>query len=99
MTSRRNPRADANQVDVVKALRQAGCAVQSLGRVGNGCPDILVCRGEQLWLMELKDGTLPPSKRKLTSAEYRFHAKWPAYIPIVHSVAEALAVVGVKTSV
>ena len=36
---RRAPRVDRNHAEVIDALRQAGASVQSLVKVGDGCPD------------------------------------------------------------
>jgi len=92
-------RVDRNQPAIVKALRDAGCSVQSLAKIGDGCPDLLVGRAGVNYLLEVKDGDAPPSKRKLTLAEFTWIGKWRGAVHVVHSVAEALAVVGVKTSV
>ena len=35
-------RVDANQADIVAALRKCGASVQDLHEVGGGCPDLLV---------------------------------------------------------
>ena len=35
-------KVDANQAAIVKALREYGCSVTHLHRVGDGCPDLLV---------------------------------------------------------
>lgn len=39
---RRAPRTDANQAEIVAALRTRGALVQSLAGVGAGVPDLLV---------------------------------------------------------
>ena len=81
---RRAARIDANQPDIVKALRRVGCHVQPLHTVGQGCPDLLVCtpRG-RLLLLEVKDGSKPPSERVLTPEQVIWHAAWrraPVYV-------------------
>ena len=63
---RRAARTDANQAEIVAALRKAGASVTSLAGVADGCPDLLVGRAGQTLLMEVKDGTKKPSDRKLT---------------------------------
>ena len=63
---KRAAKVDANQKQIVTALRQAGCTVQSLATVGKGCPDLIVgCQGRN-FLLEIKDGSKPPSARQLT---------------------------------
>jgi len=44
---------DANQSDIVTALRGAGCSVCLLHAVGKGCPDLLVAYHGRLVLMEI----------------------------------------------
>jgi Holliday junction resolvase len=88
-------RVDSNQKSIVDALRKSGCSVQHLHQIGHGCPDLLVCRGNTLYLMELKDGSKPKSSQKLTADEIEWHRKWTGTVHIVHSAKEALSVVGV----
>lgn len=44
--------------------------------------------------MEVKDGSKPPSARKLTPDEARWHAQWKGPVFVVNNVSEALAAVG-----
>lgn len=94
---RRAAKVDANHTAVVQALRAHRCGVLSLAAVGDGCPDLLVwspwTRSHEL--LEVKDGAKPPSARKLTPDQVKFHAKWGGPIHVVTSVAEALRAVGV----
>ena len=87
---RRAAKIDANQVEVVKALRAAGVRVLSLAAVGKGCPDLL-CEHPQgrFRLIEVKDGKLPPSARRLTLAQEEFHMDWT--VSIVQDIPGALA--------
>ena len=87
---RHHPKLDANQPDIVKALRQAGASVTSLASVGNGCPDLLVGIRNVTTVFEVKDGAKPPSKRKLTEPERDWHAAWRGSKHIVESVEQAL---------
>jgi Holliday junction resolvase len=89
---RRHPNLDSNQPDIVKALRQAGASVTSLASVGGGVPDILVGIRDVTTVMEIKDGEKPPSKRKLTEDEVKWHNEWRGSKHIVESVDQALAV-------
>lgn len=95
---RRAAKVDANHAEIVAALRSAGCGVLDLSAVGNGCPDLLVHGPTYPWrhtLMEVKDGRKPPSARKLTPDQERFHEAWKGFIYVVRSVEEALAAAGV----
>lgn len=66
---RRAARVDANQAAIAEALRSCGATVQLIHTVGKGCPDLLVGFGGINLLLEVKDGSKPPSKRKLTPDE------------------------------
>jgi Holliday junction resolvase len=91
---RRAAKIDANQPEIVKALGAAGCSVWSLAAVGQGFPDLIVGRQGRNYLLEVKDGSLAPSKRKLTQDERDFHAAWRGHVVTVNTVAEALDAVG-----
>lgn len=91
-------KVDGNHRAVVEALRGAGCGVLSLAAVGKGCPDLLV--HGPVWphktaLLEVKDSAKPPSARKLTPDQERFHAAWRGPIWVVTTPAEALEAMGV----
>lgn len=73
---RRAAKVDANHAAIVQALRDAGCTVQSLAAVGDGCPDLLVGVAGMTAILELKDGSKPPSARTLTPDQLRWHANW-----------------------
>lgn len=84
---------DANQNEIVKALRQVGCTVQSLAATGKGCPDLLVgFRGVNL-LFEVKDGSKPKSARKLTPDQVIWHGGWNGEVYVVESVEQALEII------
>ena len=84
-------RVDANQRDIVAALRWAGASVQPLSSVGGGCPDILIgWRGRNI-VAELKDGSKEPARRRLTADEAEWHRTWQGQVAVVESVGEALA--------
>lgn len=95
--SRRAARTDANHEQIVTALRAVGAKVQSLAAVGDGVPDLLVktpCG--TLFLMELKDGSKPPSHRRLTDDQIEWIDSWGGGVHVVLSPTEALRVIGVR---
>lgn len=95
--SRRAARIDANQPEIVKALRAVGACVQSLAAVGDGVPDLLVGMRGETFLIEIKDGQRPPSERQLTADQIEWHAGWRGgRCVVVGSVTEALAAIGVQ---
>lgn len=87
-------RVDENQRQIVAALRQAGASVQHLHAVGQGCPDILVGFRGANHLLELKDGSKPPSARGLTDAQLRWHSIWQGQVAIAEDEEQALRIIG-----
>jgi hypothetical protein len=86
---RRRPCTDANQPEIVRALRQVGASVCILAGVGRGCPDLLVQYRERLYLLEIK---IPGAK--LNAQEVEFHKFFKCYT--VSTIAGALEVIGIK---
>lgn len=88
-----NPRRDGNERPIMEALTAAGCSVQQLSV--KGCPDLLVgfidpFTNEPInLLMEIKG-----DKGKLTADEAEWIQDWRGQVFIVHSVEEALEIVG-----
>ena len=81
--TRRASKVDANQAEIVAAFRRLGASVALLHRVGEGVPDLLVgCRGVDR-LVEVKDGTLPPSARQLNPSQVAWHRDWRGCKPFV----------------
>lgn len=93
---RRAAKTDANQDQVVEALRAAGATVQSLAAVGKGVPDLLVGFQGKTLLMEVKDGRKPPSERRLTEQQFIWHGAWRGGpVAIVDGPDAALRMLGV----
>lgn len=91
---RRAAKVDANQTEIVKALRQVGASVQSLAATGKGVPDLLVgFRGKNL-LLEVKDGGKAKSARKLTPDQIEWHQGWRGHVAVVESAEQAIKVLG-----
>lgn len=77
-------RTDANHSAIAEAFEKAGFSVHRT----NGYWDLTIGFGGITLLIEVKDGTKPPSKRKLTPREAKFHSTWTGGIRIVKSVDE-----------
>lgn len=86
---------DRNQPEIVQALREDGCFVQSLASVGRGCVDLLVAKSNMWFCLEIKDSAKPPSARKLTADQEVWHATAGKYAPVyvVESIEQALSIV------
>lgn len=91
---KRGARVDANQAQIVEALRAAGATVLHLHMLGSGAPDLAVGIGGRNYFLEVKDGRRKPSERRLTPAEQRWHEDWRGQVAVVGSVGEALAAIG-----
>lgn len=83
---RRAASVDDNQSEIVAALRKMGATVQPLHTVGKGCPDLLVGYRDRNLLIEVKDGSKIPSKRKLTPHEKEWHDSWRGQVCVIESV-------------
>jgi hypothetical protein len=84
-------RRDANHDAVVQALEQIGASVADTHTLGDGFPDLVVgWRGEN-FLLEIKDGRKPKSRRVLTSDEQKWFDNWRGTAYVVYSGADAVA--------
>ena len=81
----------------MSALRAAGASVQSLASVGKGCPDLAVGFRGVNYFLEVKDGSLSPSRRQLTDDQKDWHGSWRGNVVNVNSVDEALKAIGVES--
>jgi hypothetical protein len=80
---RRACRVDDNHRPILAALRSLGAIVTDTSHVGDGFPDAFVLWRGKCLPVEIKDGSKPPSRRKLTPAQTVFHAEWArAGVPV-----------------
>lgn len=90
---RQAARVDANQSAIVKLVRSLGVTVKITSNEGHGFPDtVWGCNGIN-YLVEIKDGNQPPSGRKLTEDEAKFHAEWRGQVCVIKNEQEALELV------
>ena len=101
-------RRDENEGSIVRALEQAGCAVQRLSEPG--CPDLLCSFRGVLYLLEVKlpltaRGAMPRRRGHeggdgdMTAAQVKWWREWKGKPPvIVRTVDEALAEIGALPS-
>ena len=92
-------RVDAGHGAIVSALRQLGCAVLDLSRLGGGCPDLLVwrpgrtadwCVGEG-WLVEVKRRDRTGGDSGLSDGQREFLEDWPGPTCVLWSVEDSIA--------
>ena len=83
-------RVDANQKKIVDALRRCGASVLITSQLKN-CFDCLVGYNGKNYIVEIKDGSKPPSKRKLTKGEQKFADNWRGgTYNIIESIEDAI---------
>ncbi len=90
---RKRGRTDANQGDIVKALRACGLSVHSTSSLGGGFPDLIAGIRGVNYLFEIKDGSRAPSERRLTTDELDWHAEWRGQVHVIESADQALKVI------
>jgi len=69
---------DVNQPEIVALLRKLGAGVFLVHRLKNFC-DIMVVHQGITVAVEIKDGSKPPSARKITAGEDKFSQAWMSH--------------------
>ena len=87
---RRAAKTDENQKEIVAAFRGLGFTVAITSALGQGFPDLVVGKWGRNFLIEVKDGEKPPSKRQLTDAEEEFASGWRGQYDVIKSVSEVM---------
>lgn len=93
MKSGRCRKVDANQGEIVDALRAIGCCVEDMSSAGGGFPDLLI------WSPFLKSTLLAEVKNlkahgRLNKKQIAWHANWRGQVAVITNVDEALRLVG-----
>lgn len=105
---RRAGNRDGNHAELRDGLRAGGLLVADTGGMGDGFPDLVVgsrrppcptCRRRPLTMLEVKDGRRPPSARKLSEDEEKFHAIWGDHVRVVESLEAAYGALGIDIMV
>ena len=87
---RRAAKADANQAEIVAALRARGATVQHTHQIPGALDLIIGYHGTDV-RVEIKDGSKPASAQKLTPAEQKVFDTWKGRpIEVVTSVDDAM---------
>lgn len=84
---RRAAKKDSNQNAIVAILREEGCQVYDASGVGDGFPDLVVCRNGETALVEVKG-----PNGKLTKGQREFFGWWKGDKYVVTNELEARAV-------
>ena len=94
--SPRASRTDANQTEIVEALRGIGCTVEVASSLRRGFPDLIVGYRGQTYLIEVKAPAGPKggtSGRDLTPGQQEWHVWWRGHVAIARTADEAIAIV------
>lgn len=84
-------KVDANQKEIMGKLRMIpGVTVATTHTIGKGFPDIVIGYKGLNYLVEIKDGSKPPSQRKLTKDEVSFHSNWTGQLQTCNNFYEIL---------
>ena len=84
----RAKRVDANQKDIIHALKTFGASIVDLSGVGKGCPDLLIGFKGKTYLIEVKRD----SKAKFTPQQLHFNESWTGgIIARIETVDEVIA--------
>ncbi len=83
---------DANEPEIVDALRAAGAKVVLLEPSEPGLPDLLIGFGEETFLQEVKN---PDGRDRVDEDQVTFHHLWPGRpIAVVRNAIESLRDIG-----
>jgi hypothetical protein len=85
---RRAANTDRNHAEIVNAFRGLGCSVETLHRVGGGCPDLLVGIVGINLLVEVKAFPEHTEKGQLHEEQLVWHAAWRGQVCVVRSLEE-----------
>ena len=82
-------RVDANQAEIIAALRRIGFSVLSLTKMGNGCPDLLAARANRNLLLEGKNAD---GLNRTEQSQSDFAKSWNAPVYVVRNADDVLAI-------
>ena len=87
---RRDARVDANQAEIVEALRAVGATVHLIRTVRKGCPDLLVGFRRETYLIETKT-----EEGQRNEGQVEWHVGWQGRpVEVVRRREEALEAIG-----
>ena len=75
MSFRRAAKKDANHNDITNLFIKLGYSVLDISQLKNCCDAIVAKQGRTI-AIEIKDGSKPPSARKLSEGERKFRDSW-----------------------
>ena len=82
-------RKDDNHSEISNAFERLGWSVLDIHQIPN-CADIIVGKWKRSIVIEIKDGSKPPSKQKLTQGEISFRDRWRGDYRIVKRIQDVI---------
>lgn len=83
-------RKDSNHNEIQDVFKAHGFSIVDTSSFGRGFVDFVAGRHNKNYLVEVKDINQPPSKRKLTPDEERFHKTWAGQVCVLESVEQTI---------
>lgn len=93
----RAKKVDDNQPQLVKQMRRIpGLTVFLTHTLGKGFGDAVLGFRKNNYIIEIKDPSKPPSARKLTPDEEKFHEEWEGQITVVETIDDVLNLLNLR---
>ena len=93
MAIRRAAKIDDNQNELVALIRAMGVSVAITSAAHDGFTDLVMGFGGVTVLVEIKDGSKEPSRRKLTPPQKIFHGSFKGAITVIETEQQAIELV------
>jgi Holliday junction resolvase len=93
MAIRRAAKIDDNQNELVALIRAMGVSVAITSAAHDGFTDLVVGFGGITVLVEVKDGSKEPARRKLTPQQVAFHGSFKGAITVIENEQQAVELV------
>ncbi len=82
-------RVDRNHVEIKTAFEKLGFQTKNVSQLKGFC-DLCVSKRGRTFLIEIKDGDKPKSKKALTEAEREFHDRWDDTVYIIETIEQVV---------
>lgn len=93
MATRRAAKIDENQPALVELIRAMGVSVAITSAAHDGFTDLVIGFGGVTVLVEVKDGSKEPARRKLTPQQVTFHNSFKGAITVIENEQQAVELV------
>ena len=93
MAIRRAAKIDDNQNELVALIRAMGVSVAITSAAHDGFTDLVIGFGGVTVLVEVKDGSKEPARRKLTPQQVTFHGSFKGAITVIENEQQAVELV------